>query len=190
MASATLADLPERVDTETQHNVLSFKDGSCPPQCVFAFKAVMEMLNLTPIAEDVAFALEMLGYLVEEYNGSYRIDSEAELAAKDIWKRAHAFKGTAANLGLVDLSNTAKAVGSIAGALVLKEDPECKSPRDPDMVFLAEQYDTARLQQELRGVYIGCLNRRIKMVQDWLEEVGKPFGASISEGEAEDGAGE
>jgi len=176
-----LVDLPAVQDVEEKHDALTFAKPACPRTFVFDFSKVVEQHSLH---DDLGFALEMVEQLVEEYNNN-SISNIACQEYVDIWKRAHAFKGASANLGLSDMAATSWSVETIAGALAAlhKKLPTPEMNFNEDMQFLTEQYNEETLNEQLE-MYVTCLNRRAHAVEHWYLEHGKPFGQTCTEGGA------
>jgi len=88
-------------------------------------------------------------------------------------KSARSFKGAAANLGLAGLSDTSKAVETIAGALALHAGAVVHRivKYNEDMARLRARYCVLQLEHALR-IYAACLNRRIQAMEQWYVQCG------------------
>ncbi|KAL1512113.1 hypothetical protein AB1Y20_005382 [Prymnesium parvum] len=150
-------------DVEENFDALELNgEALCPKEWTFSSHFI-----LSKWGNDEGFVMDMLDNLLEEYrNNSVSLD--AGLNHATILHNAHSFKGAAANLGMEGLSDTSRAVETIAGALALHTGAVDNRmvKYNEDMAKLLERYREHQLEQALQ-IYVACLNRRIQVVENW-----------------------
>ncbi|KAL1499244.1 hypothetical protein AB1Y20_013749 [Prymnesium parvum] len=130
---------------------------------------------------DEGFVLAMLDTLLEEYRHN-PVSVDAVLNCATIMHSARSFKGAAANLGLAGLSDTSKAVETIAGALALHAGAVVHRivKYNEDMARLRARYCVLQLEHALR-IYAACLNRRIQAMEQWYVQCCYSMGIVLGE---------